>query len=321
MQIETKKIFKTLENNYPHLMTDFLEMQTEYMASLNVIYSDLDAALIGMVLTQAIYKNHVDEDSRLEKVGVKNFFNKNTIGLNSKFFIINDISKLIQLPRETVRRKREKLIKDKIIFFDKKKKIYYLNSSIIDKKIVDLQIKNLSKFLGRFGLTLTTNYLSEKNVSTSDIQKDIENKFLIYLTKFLDFQINYFSRCKKMTDIESVFISLLITLNTTSQMKKIKDNKSPNDFFFNMHELNKSPGLNATSIAEITKIPRTTVIRKLTNLEKKYAIKKDQFKRYSLIDVPKPKSNNQNIIKVIESNLDNLGIFFIECMKVYKLRN
>ena len=40
-------------------------------------------------------------------------------------------------------------------------------------------------------------------------------------------------------------------------------------------------GLSATSISEITRVPRTTVLRKINDLEKNGMIKKDKHKRYT----------------------------------------
>ena len=51
MKFEADKLSKIIEENYSHLMPDFFEMQTEYLASLNVIYHDLDASLVAMVIT------------------------------------------------------------------------------------------------------------------------------------------------------------------------------------------------------------------------------------------------------------------------------
>ena len=43
MKFDPEKLSKVIEQNYSHLMPDFFEMQTEYLASLNIIYHDLDA--------------------------------------------------------------------------------------------------------------------------------------------------------------------------------------------------------------------------------------------------------------------------------------
>ena len=100
------------------------------------------------------------------------------------------------MPRETVRRKREKLIKDKLIILDKKKKLYTLNSDLVQRYIIDVQIDNLSRFLSKFSIFFSRNKFFVKEVTSQQIKNDVEEKFLLYLTNFLDFQISYFSKMK-----------------------------------------------------------------------------------------------------------------------------
>ena len=116
---------------------------------------------------------------------------------------------MLNLPRETTRRKKDKLIKDKLIIVDKKNKLYALNTEIIEEKIINVQIDNLSKFLTKFANFSLNNAFLIKEVKRDQIKKDVEDKFLIYLTNFLDFQIAYFAKMKSMMDIEAVFILLL----------------------------------------------------------------------------------------------------------------
>ena len=223
MKFEPSKLSKIIEQNYSHLMPDFFEMQTEYLASLNIIYHDLDASLVAMVLTSEIYKNTVKEINSKSKISLKCFYQEDNFSLSVSTYKIKHISRILNLPRETVRRKKVKLIKDKIIILDKKKKLYTLNIDAIEKKNLDTQIDNLSKFLFKFLVFFNHNRFFFKETSREQIKKDIEDKFLLYLTKFLDFQISYFANMKTLLDIESIFIVLLCTLNTTSQIKNKKE--------------------------------------------------------------------------------------------------
>ena len=268
MKFDPSKLSKVIEQNYSHLIPDFLEMQTEYLASLNIIYHDLDASLVAMVLTCELYKSRIKNEKLNGNIALKNFYEKPYHKLPVNFFKIKEISNLLNLPRETVRRKREKLIKDKLIILDKKKKTYSLNTDMIEREIINLQILNLSKFLSKFSFYFSKNRLFIKEVSRDEIKKDVEEKFLIYFTKFLEFQISYFAKCKTLVDIESVFIVLLCGLNTTSQIKKKEAPISSKDIYGKIASMNQTLGLNATSISEITKVPRTTVLRKIAKLEK-----------------------------------------------------
>ncbi len=316
MKFEPSKLSKIIEQNYSHLMPDFFEMQTEYLASLNIIYHDLDASLVAMVLTSELYKNTVKEINSKSKISLKYFYQKDNFKLPVSTYKIKHISTILNLPRETVRRKKVKLIKDKIIILDKKNKLYTLNTNIIEKKILDEQIDNLSKFLSKFLVFFNNNRFFIKEVSREQIKKDIEEKFLLYLTKFLDFQISYFANMKTLLDIESIFIVLLCTLNTTSQIRNKKEPMTHKNMFSRIHQLNSTFGLNATSIAEITNVPRTTVLRKISNLEKIGILKKDKFKRYVSDDLTSFDLST-NKIPIMHNNIKQLSIFFSQCLETY----
>ena len=317
MKFEAIKITKVLEQNFTHLMRDFYEMQTEYLASLNIIYDDLDASLVAMVLTNQLYKNTIESNNSRESISFRNFYQKNNFNLPVAFFKIKEISTILNLPRETVRRKKEKLVKDKIILIDKKNKLYTLNSEKVDKKVLELQIHNLSKFLSKFSNYFTKNKFIITDISRDQIKKDVDDKFLIYLTKFLDFQISYFSNLKSIMDIESIFIVLLCNLNTLSAKENISEKPlNLKETLYKLNRLNKITGLNATSISEITKIPRTTVLRKIANLEKDGIIKKDKFKRYAVDSLNNSTPGNK-IFTAVEYNLKILGVFFSQCLETY----
>ena len=320
MKFEPSVLTQIIEQNYSYLMPDFFEMQTEYLASLNIIYNDLDASLIAMVLTSKLYKNKIEDTNSKNKISLAYFYQKENFGLPVATFKIKEISLMLNLPRETVRRKKEKLIKDKLIILDKKNKLYALNTDIIQEKIINLQIDNLSKYLSKFLLFSANNNFLIKEIKKEQIKKDVEAKFLLYLTNFLDFQISYFAKMKTLMDIESIFILLLCTLNTTSQVKSNEGNINSKAIFSKLHSLDKTHGLSATSISEITKVPRTTVLRKIENLEKAGIIKKDKFRRY-VSDSLNSSNDSKKILSIMDYNTKLLGIFIAQCLETYSTKN
>ena len=56
MKIEPSELLNIIEQNYSHLIADFFKMETEYLTSLNIIYGDLDASLVAMVITNQLCK-------------------------------------------------------------------------------------------------------------------------------------------------------------------------------------------------------------------------------------------------------------------------
>ena len=320
MKFEPSKLTKIIEQNYSHLMPDFFAMQTEYLASLNIIYQDLDASLVAMVLTSKLYKNIIKDSNLNEKIPLKYFYSTQNYKLPISNIKITEISSLLNLPRETVRRKKAIIIRDKLIILDSKRKSYSLNTNMIEKDLLNWQISNLCKFLTKFSLYFSRNKFFVKEVSREEIQRDIEEKFLLYFVKFLDFQIAYFSNLKTFIDIESIFIIILCALNTTV---KLKGNERPMDYkhlLSKFNHTNHSLGLNATSISDITKVPRTTVIRKITHLEKMGILKKDKFKRYNTVDFLKS-SNSKKIESIMNHNLKLLGVFFSDCLETYSTKH
>ena len=85
-----------------------------------------------------------------------------------------------------------------------------------------------------------------------------------------------------------------------------------------MHELNDGIGLNATSISEITKIPRTTVIRKIAHLEKMVCLKKINLK--GIVQMILLSKISNKLMPAMENNLEFLGVFFSQCLETYSAR-
>ena len=321
MKIEPAKISQIIESNFSYLMPEFYQMQTEYMKSMNNIYNDLDAALVAMFLTNKYYQNDIKENHLSNNVSNKIFYQKNIFKVSTPKFKINEISNATGIPRETVRRKKNKLIKNKFIIFNKKKKSYSLNKSLIDKKILEPQIKISSKMLYN-----CCNFFSNKNIFSKELdlvsfKNDIEKKFMFYLPIFLNFQISYITQWRKFFDMECLFIVVLCALNTSTHIrrrsKNLNDVFDSKEIFSEVYKLNNKFGINSTSIADITNIPRTTILRKLAKLQKLNMLKKDKYKRYATEVL----NNSENIKKTAYPNMRNtinlLGILISKCLETY----
>jgi len=323
MKFDPRKITKIIEDNFSHLMPDFYEMQAEYLASVNYIYKDLDGSLIAMLLTSELYKNFLEKNKGSD-MSLRSFYQRNPIWIPKNKFKIIKISKTLNLPRETVRRKIKKLTKDNLFIINEKEKFLSINTRMIDERILHIQIENLSKFLSKFSIFFSRKKLFTRQVDRETIKKEIENKFLIYLDFFLNFQISYFSNWRKSFDMETVYIALLCALNGTSSIRKGMTSKhkqlNTDDIFFNIHKLHQSYGLSATTISEISRIPRATVTRKLLVLKKLGVLKKDSFQRYAAGNY----SNSEFAKTIVYSNVKNtlvyLGIFFSKCLETYTVK-
>ena len=306
MKFEPAKISRIIEQNIPYLIPDFYEMQVQYMNSMNNIYKDLDAALIAMFLT-----NKLNQSENI----------KNSKVLPSKFKI-NEISKAISIPRETVRRKKVKLTKNKFIILNKKKKSFRINDSLINKKIFEPQIKISSKMLSNYCIFFSNKGFFNKDLDLVSFKNDIEKKFTLYLPIFLNFQISYFTNWRKFMDMECLYIVVLCGLNTTTQLKRKSNNSNEifdsKEIFTQIFKLSNKFGLSSTSIADITKIPRTTVLRKLAKLEKLDILKKDKFKRYETQDLINGSDySRKTIYPFLQNTIRLLGVLISKCLETY----
>ena len=321
MKFEPAKLSKIIEHNFSYLMPDFYEMQTEYMKSMNDIYKDLDAALVAMFLTNIFYQRKIKENYLSNNVSTKKFYKENDFKLPHSKFKINEVSKAIGIPRETVRRKKIKLMKNKFITFNKKKKSYSLNTNLIDKKILEPQIKTTSKMLCNYCVFFSNNDVFIKDLNIVSLKNDIEKKFILYLPILLNFQISYFSEMRKIVDMECLFINVLCAFNTTAQLRKKSNNTNEifdsGEIFSQIDMLNNKFGLNSTYIADITKIPRTTVLRKLAKLEKLNILKKDKFKRYETQDLIGSDNSKKKIYPHLQNTIKLLGFLISECLEIY----
>ena len=121
--------------------------------------------------------------------------------------------------------------------------------------------------------------------------------------------------------MQCLFIGVLCALNTTTQLRK-KSN-SPNEIFDSkeissqVHWMNNKFGLNSTSIADITKIPRTTVLRKLVKLEKLNILKKDKFKRYATHDLASFDYDGKTLYPYLQNTISLLGVLISKCLETY----
>ena len=121
--------------------------------------------------------------------------------------------------------------------------------------------------------------------------------------------------------MQCLFISIVCAINTTTQLKR-KSNNS-NEIFDSIeilsqiHKLSDKFGLNSTSISEITKIPRTTVLRKLVKLEKLNILKKDKFKRYETQDLASDDYSKKTLYPYLQNTVKLLGILVSKCLETY----
>ena len=283
--IEKKLIQKNLTENFIKLMPTFYEMESSFLSGVYKRYGDLEGGNIVIFFARDC---HLEILRKREKdlnfnLSLDNFWNNHKNIFQSKKKIIL-VSKETGLPKETTRRKIISLIKKKHLKKGEKNKLFWepdFPQKETYVKIIDEEINSLSKFI------FEQLKLLSHNMPVSKIEKEIKNNYSFYWYHFLNVQLEYIKFWQdKLKDLEMLLIGVQVLILTLNSLKRnnneflsIFDNEK------NMKTLSENNAdISATSISDITGIPRATCIRKLDKFVKMKVLQKNvKSKRYSLI--------------------------------------
>ena len=283
--IENKLVQKNFTENFMKLMPTFYEMESSFLSGVYKRYGDLEGGNIVIFFARDC---HLEIMRKREKdlnfdLSLDNFWENHKNIFQSKKKIIL-VSQETGLPKETTRRKIISLIKTKHLKKGEKNKLFWEPDSNLKEsyvKIIDEEISSLSKFI------FEQTKLMSLGLSISRIEREIKNNYSFYWYHYLNVQLEYIKFWQdKLKDLEMLLIGMQVLILT---MNSIKRNYSNFSYFShnqkdlkNLSELNSD--ISATSISDITGIPRATCIRKLDKFVKMKVLQKNsKTKRYSLI--------------------------------------
>ena len=298
--VEIQKVYK---DNYRKIIGEFMNIQSDFLSGIYNRYDkDLDAANIVLFFAKNLHQETLrlrDSDLNVD-ISFENFWNNHS-KIRQKNFKIISIAKETGLPKETTRRKINNLIRSKML----EKQKNYLSWKPVEKhkesynEIVSEELKQISKLIQVICIHLNITFSREK------ITNELKKYYSFYWYHYLNTQLQYLKMWQnRLSDLELLLISMqcLIQSNLNSD-KGIKDNI-------------KLGSVSATSISDVTGIPRATCIRKLDKLYKMKIIKKDQeTKRYYFDN---KKIYNSNILKpdeIAENTIQIFSNFFLIILK------
>lgn len=249
------------------------------------------------------------------------FWNNHKNIIQKKKKIIT-IAKSTGLPRETARRKILSLIKSKHIKKTEKNTIFWEPDSKSKDSYIEIigeQINSLSKFIFQ-----QLKFLS-LNIPLSKIEREIKNNYSFYWYHYLSCQLRYIKIWQiQFKDLEM----LLIVLQTLIQdIRFFKDSSKLQDLdSFLLGKTTKATtslntkniGISATSISEVTGIPRANCIRKLEKyIEMKIIEKNSTTKRYNIMPAQMKfsQSSSNSILDGIKYTIDIFSDFSSTILK------
>ena len=289
-QIDEKIIFKVIDKHFSRLAPHYYKWINSWLIGAYKSFGDIDKYLI---LIYIINKNFIFFRKNGFIVNYDTFYNDKTLEVDK--IIISDISKDLQIPKESVRRKVEELEKADII--KRKSKKIFINRVAIPLVQPNLTLKNMSVLLHEFNKILKEEDIVEVAYQITEILDSIKKNFSFVWYQFYKFLFTFTNRCRKeVMDLETFCIGVIVLLNAA-------ENKN-----FRIKEFNRKKyqisiqgsdekGVNAMSISDVTGIPRITVIRKL-----KYLIKR-------------------NILHINEKKLITLNISGVALEEIQELQN
>ena len=294
-QISSKDIKPKILDNFVEYAKLFTPFQSEFLCGLYKRYQCLDNGSLVLYFAknthQAILRKK-DYDLNYD-LSFEKFWQNHSEVIQSSTTIIN-IAKIASLPKETTRRKLSELTKQRVLG-KKNKHIVWLPSDDYKKNYNDFiaqEIKSIAKL---------TKYVTDQvalNFTIDEITEEYKKKFSFYWFHYLDTQLKWMRMWKKQfSDLEVALIFLQFASILSSRF--LQNKTVPHNKLFNQpQEVINAPALekvsvSATSVSDVTGIPRATCIRKLKLMAKQKILLQDKnTKRYYII----PEAFNKNLI-------------------------
>ena len=317
--LNKEEVFEILSRVNHEALAPFYKFQQTWVHNAYAEFKDFDTYLILMYLKQKIFMDYSD---RFHYMSIDTYYKQEKISIEKINLI--EISISLNIPKETLRRKINYLQEKKIIF--RSGKSIYLNSSALEitKPIKSLPL--LALFFEKISNILSKEDWFGKPLTREVIAKFIHNHYTVCWEYFYRFQIPYLTRHRKaFEDLESwnIWSSIALTqaaaFNDENQKITKEKLRSYESYFISMLKFKAKIGINASSISDISNIPRATVIRKLRSMEKKNFIKRNNKLEYTLGQVKNLKNFQINYL-INQKSLSDFCTTMFNLMKYSKFK-
>ena len=310
-QINEEEIYKVIDKHFSRLAPYYYRWINSWLIGAYEHFSDIDKYII---LIYIINKDFIFFRKNGLIVNYDSFYKDKTLEVDK--ISISDISKDLQIPKESVRRKVEELERAGVI--KKKGKKIFVDRTGFTTVQAKITLKNISTLLHEFNKILKEENIVKKAYQTIEISDSIKINFSFVWYQFYKLLFIFTNRWRKaFGDLETFTIGVIVLVNAA-------DNTN-----FRLKEFNKKKyqvsiqgsdniGVNAMSLAEITGIPRATVIRKLKILIKGNIL---QINKKKLITVNMTGQSLKMARKLQDQNILSLSNFVSRVFNQIKVIN
>jgi len=305
---------RAILDNWAAYSNNFMSFESDYLANLNKNFKSIDNAYLALIFVKRVHQEilRFREQDLNSDISLEHFW-VNHERVQQEKLTIMEISKISGLPKETARRKLLYLIKNK--FLAKKGNIITWTPDEDFKKNYFQSVEYYSTLFSQL-LKNAAKYINI-DLDVEVIKQDIKKKFSFYMFHFLDVQQRYLKLfLDKLGDLELFFIGLQVIIVTAIRLKE--KNYSMNDFFRNPDLVKEYQqyDISATSISDVTGIPRATCIRKLDQLAKLKIVKQSKItKRYYILPELFGKFLNKEQVTKVAEMFSNFYSLFIRTLR------
>ena len=300
-QIRSEDILEVLEKNFTSIIPVWVPAQMSWMNNVYRTFHDYEKFMIIMHLLK---KTFDDYSNSFVKLNYEEYFDQTEVEIEA--INVMEISKSLNLPKETARRKINEL--EKLGTIKRINKKFIIDRNTWPNIKPENTIKRMTRFLSTFSKMLYSEGSIPEPISSERLTETCKEYFSHVWKLYYEMQLPFLLDFKKVFgDLESFHVYGICITNHALNSKK-NDNSEISKkyyiekyFFNNQRELS---GLNAMSISDITGIPRATVIRKLNKLVKEKFLIMDDKKHYFALGF-----HQKKILDVQKNTLNNLANF------------
>ena len=310
-QIDEKIIFKVIDKHFSRLAPHYYKWINAWMIGAYENYADIDKYII---LIYIINKDFIFFRRNGLIVDYDSFYKDKSLEVDK--INISDISRDLQIPKESVRRKVEELEKADVI--QKKGKKIFITRTAFTTAQANLTLKNMTTLLYEFNKVLEEEKIVKIAYQSTEISDSIKKNFSFVWYQFYKFIFIFTNRWRKeLGDLETFIIGVLVFINAVEN-KTFKIKEFNRKKYITSIQDSDERGVNAMSLAEITGIPRSTVIRKLKSLIKKDLL---QINEKNLITVNMKGESFKTAQRLQDKNMLSLSNFISRVFNQLKITN
>ena len=273
--LDEKMVTSVINKKFNNFVPAFYKFLSEWIINAYSNFKDIEMYMVLIYLVNNDFKFYRKNGIQVD---YETFYKDKTLEIEEIKII--EISRDLQIPKESVRRKIIYL--EKIGVIKRTRKKIFIDRSAYETVQPISALKNMS-----YLISISSKILKQENeipyyFSSNEISDGIKKHFSFCWYEFYKFIFSYYFRWRKeLGDFETLSIGLLIMSNASSNKDLVIQDINIEKWSKRISYADKV-GLNSMSISDITGIPRPTVVRKVNSLIKKGYAKIDQKKLISL---------------------------------------